>query len=78
MATATQRATSIVDALLNTTATTQQKLRVQAAFGDAATYIAELRAFTLDRVRDFEGQAALIAARRSTDNAINTDFAESP
>jgi hypothetical protein len=72
------RAASILDALLNKPATTQQKLRVQAAFGDAGTYLAELYAFTLQRVREFEGQAALIAARKQTDDAVAADFTQTP
>lgn len=81
MATPVQRSVTIVDALLNRTATAQERQRLLAAFaglveGQATTdaiaraFLATVRHFVLENVRRHESQSATAA--------VNTDFAETP
>lgn len=74
MPTPLQRATAICDALVNTTATTQQKQRVQAAFGTADAFLREVRQFVISRVQQHEETSA----REATRNQVLADYNEAP
>lgn len=74
MPTILQRATAICDALVNATATTQQKQRAQAAFGTAENFLREVRHFVISRIEQAEEEAGKQATRAQ----IRTDFTEAP
>lgn len=89
MATYVQRATAIADALLNSTATIAQKKRIAKAFtpslDDTATgpeiaeaFVRAIREYVLDRVGQYESQAAMVAARVATVDSVGADFSEVP
>lgn len=74
MATPTQRAVSILDALLNNTSSVAQRQRLTAAFGTPENYLSALREFTLNQVKLRENQVA----KEATQMAVDTDFPEAP
>lgn len=74
MATPTQRAVSILDALLNNTSSVAQRQRLTAAFGTPENYLGALREFTLNQVKLRENQVA----KEATQMAVDTDFPEAP
>lgn len=78
MATLNQRAIAICDALVNGTATTEQRQRVLAAFGSAEQFIRETRQYVLNRLEVHESQAPVSAARQQVVDGIKTDFTEAP
>ncbi len=78
MPTVNQRAIAIVDAIINTTSTAGQRSRVVAAFDTAETLLAEVRALITDRVKAYESQASVIAAKTTSDAAVASGFTEAP
>lgn len=89
MATYNQRAVTLVDTLVNGTATTEQRARVAAAFSaslppDATQaqiseqFVKELRGMVIDRILTFETQAGISDVRLAKAQQIPIDFAEQP
>lgn len=74
MPTVAQRATAICDAILNTTATAQQKQRAQAAFGSAENFLREVRRFVISKIEQAEEEAGKQATRAQ----VRNDFSEAP
>lgn len=82
MATYAQRASAIVDALLNGSATAEQIQRIATAFTggapDAQLFVRKLRNYVLSRIEMHEGEAAVMAARSAVAADVATDFPEAP
>lgn len=89
MPTPVQRAASIVDALLNRTASAADRASVHAAFADmlpptatqaeiAANFIKVMRQVMTDRVTGFESRNNVATAVNNTVTSVNSRLAESP
>jgi len=89
MPTYNQRAIAIADALVNGTATTDQRARIGAAFSASlppgATQaqiseqmVREVRGMVIDRVLAFETAAGMSAVRLAKAAQLPLDFAELP
>lgn len=89
MATHSQRALVICDALVNGTATTIQRQRIAAAFAGslppeatqaqiAENFIKELRQYVIAKVISHETQASITALQESTAAQVPQEFSEAP
>lgn len=89
MATANQRAISIVDALVNGTSTTNQRNRISAAFGEnlpagssssdiSQNFLTLLRGYVMQKVEDFEARASVASAKATVAADVATSFPEAP
>lgn len=82
MATYAQRASAIVDALVNGPSTVEQQQRVAAAFTggalDAQMFVRKLRNYVLSRIESHEAEAAVEAARSAVAADVAADFTEAP
>ena len=88
MPTAIQRASNILDAIINGTATAAQKQRVADAFSldpinqtatqKAQVLLSAIRHLILDRVKAVETGATVLSTTQTSNTAIDTDFTELP
>jgi hypothetical protein len=74
VATANQRAIAIIENIINQPSTTEQRAELLAAFGDATTFIASVRAFILQSVRD----SRKVSALATVSSSVDTDYPEAP
>lgn len=78
MATFNQRAISICDALVNGTATVEQRQRVLAAFGSAENFLRDIRRHVLGHVQHHEAQAGVASAWQAASASVDSGFTEQP
>lgn len=72
MATPNQRAVIILEALLNTSSTLEQRNRLLAAYGSSEAWLKELFLITKNRIKHYEN----LTAKEATDTAVDADFTE--
>lgn len=85
MATYAQRAIAIADAVVNKTATNEQRTRIATAFRYhedetqsqiAERFVKEIRHYIINKIKQYESQIAIAATQETVFTQIDIDFTE--